>query len=136
VAFSDDSITLRVTETPSEFSLLLDSVKRLEVQRGKSSNARSGGFLGVLVGVVAAIPVALAEREGYTCTENSLAPCGGVWDPLVAIPIIFGGAGGILGGVVGNLVKTDRWEEVPLDRVRVSFAPQTDRVSFGFRIAF
>jgi hypothetical protein len=38
---------------------------------------------------------------------------------------------------VGALIKTDRWEEVPLDRLRVSFAPKRDgRFTVGFRIAF
>ena len=34
-------------------------------------------------------------------------------------------------------IKTDRWEEVPLDRLRVSFAPQRDaRFALGFSVSF
>ena len=47
-----------------------------------------------------------------------------------------GGLGLLFGTIVGLAVKSDRWEEVPLDRLRVSFAPGRDRVSFGFSFAF
>ncbi len=32
--------------------------------------------------------------------------------------------GGLLGLGIGALIKTDRWEEVPLDQFRVSLVPQ------------
>ncbi len=50
---------------------------------------------------------------------------------------IFGGAGAGLGALVGLLIKTDRWEEVPLNRFRVSFAPQRDgRFALGASVSF
>jgi hypothetical protein len=51
------------------------------------------------------------------------------------------GVGGLVGLVVGlgvsPLIKTERWEEVPLDRLRVSVAPQRDRrLGIGLAVAF
>ncbi len=36
------------------------------------------------------------------------------------------GAGGglLIGGAVGAIIRTDRWEEIPIGRLRVSFLPQ------------
>ena len=43
---------------------------------------------------------------------------------LAAVAGALLGAG--VGAVVGYFIKTDRWEEISLDRLRVSFAPQRD----------
>ena len=58
----------------------------------------------------------------------------------------FGALGGIVGGFVGHNIKTERWEEVPLEcrfcrvikqRLRVSLALQRDgRFALGFSIRF
>jgi hypothetical protein len=44
----------------------------------------------------------------------------------------------LLGVIIGGFIwKTDRWEEVPLDRLRVSFGPQRDgRFGFGASVRF
>jgi hypothetical protein len=57
--------------------------------------------------------------------------CFGVGAIVVAVPSAF------VGGIIGAFIKTDRWEEVPLDRLRVSFAPQRDgRFALGLSVAF
>jgi hypothetical protein len=63
-------------------------------------------------------------------------------DAWELVPEVYGGAlgmipGALLDATIGALIKTDRWEEVPLERLRVSVAPQRDgRFAFGVRIAF
>ena len=46
----------------------------------------------------------------------------------------------VLGGtgeLIGNSIKTDRWQAVPLDNVRVSFVPQRDgRFTLGMSVRF
>ena len=43
----------------------------------------------------------------------------------------------LVGFVVGDKIRTHDWEEVPLDRIRVSFVPQRDgRFAFGFSLDF
>ena len=47
------------------------------------------------------------------------------------------GVGGALGGITGYFIKTDRWEEIPLDRLRVSLAPERDGgFALGFSVGF
>ena len=47
------------------------------------------------------------------------------------------GVGFGVGLIAGFLWKADRWEEVPLDRLRVSFAPRRDgRFEFGLTFAY
>jgi hypothetical protein len=51
--------------------------------------------------------------------------------------LIVGAIGAVAGGLVGYFIKTDRWEEVPLERLRVSLAPQLDGgFALGFSVGF
>ena len=60
------------------------------------------------------------------CTEG-----GGFLEPTreqcIGLSTVGGAVvGTLLGLMVGRVIMTDRWREVPLDRVRVSFGPQRD----------
>ena len=86
-----------------------------------------GGLVGLGVGgAVGAVIGLLVDEHG-----NDLAPSDAA----------FMGAGffGVIGFAVGTTVGyiSDRWEEVPLDRLRVSFAPQRDgRFALGLSVSF
>ena len=107
----------------------LDSVTRFEVSRGQKRRTLSGlrnGFLsGMGIGIVTGSVLCAAEGCG------EWAGC-----VVTMTSAIGAGAGLIIGGVAGSLIKTDRWEAVPLDRFRVSFAPQRDGLALGVRVAF
>jgi hypothetical protein len=51
---------------------------------------------------------------------------------------VVGGLGGaLIGALIGSASKTDRWQEVPLDRLRVSLGPQRDgRFGLGASVRF
>jgi hypothetical protein len=56
---------------------------------------------------------------------------------VTATSVIGAGAGLVIGGVVGSLIKTERWEEIPLDQLRVSVAPQGEgRFAVGLTVRF
>ena len=126
-----DTLILVAGENASQIVVPLASVTRLAVQRGRKSNVGTGAavgafLLGVPGGVVAAI-ICNGSPYDVTCSPAS----------SILIGAAAGGAvGAVLGAAVGALSKTDRWEEVPLDRLRVSFVPKRDGVSFRLRIAF
>jgi hypothetical protein len=42
----------------------------------------------------------------------------------------------LLGTAIGFSIRTDRWEEVPLDQLRVSVVPQHDGVALAISVAF
>ncbi len=51
--------------------------------------------------------------------------------------VIGGVLGTAFGGLIGLQIQTDRWEEVPLDRLRVGFAPRQDgSLALGLSVRF
>jgi len=46
---------------------------------------------------------------------------------LLGGALLGGLAGAGLGALVGSTIKTDRWEPVPIDRLRVGVVPDRDR---------
>jgi hypothetical protein len=125
----------------------LASAVRFEVQRRKAFGAEKGLFIGLALGggsglLVGAFSELLASLEnlgpdfsGRSRTEDQSSACGET-DCLLRYTAIGAGAGAILGAVLGA-IKFAYWEEVPLDRLSASFAPQRDgRFAFGASISF
>ena len=51
--------------------------------------------------------------------------------------LIFGALGGAVGGITGYFIKTERWDEVPLERMSVGLTPQGDGgFALGFSVRF
>lgn len=112
----------------------LADIERLDVHTGRRSYAVTGGLIGAAVGLVIGTGVGVAEQSRYDCDpQNAWAPC---IPPLPTIPIMLGLLGGTVGAVTGAFIKTDRWEEMPLDGLRVSVAPRPGGVALGISIAF
>ncbi len=115
------------TLTVDTLRVAVASVTRLEVQRGRKS---WGAGKGALVGLGAAVPFLVVAVAIPDCGSN--AGCFDDWFAMGAV-ILFPA----IGAITGALVKTDRWEELPLDQLRVSFVPQRDgRFAFGLSVAF
>ena len=91
------------------------SLTRVDVNRGQKANAGKGALFGFLIGAGVG---AVALGSSDLCTET-LEVAGG------RCALIGAGGGGVagllLGAIAGALIKTDRWQKVPLDRLRVSF---------------
>ncbi len=90
--------------------LPLASVTRFEVHRGRKSRVGRGAL----------IDIGAAAFSGSCIFEGSdPCPVGGalMGAGLLVLP------GLLVGTVVGALSKTDRWEAVPLGRIRVTFTP-------------
>jgi len=91
------------------------SLTRVDVNHGQKSNVGKGALFGFLIGAGVGA-VALGSND-YCTLEVS--PAAG---SCALIGAGVGGVGGLLvGTVAGALIKTDRWRELPLDRLRVSF---------------
>ncbi len=112
----------------------ITSVTRLEARRPKYSRgarvALSAGWglaVGALVG--AGWGALVCGSGGFECDP---------WrQELFTAARFVGGWGLVLGAIHGLFASIDRWEEVPLDRFRVSFGPQTvGRFSLGVAVTF
>ena len=127
--------------SPQVYALTVprSSIIRLDVSWGKKSNAGLGTAIGLLAGG------ALGGLVGLGLFEEP-EPCKGLlcfeFGPENKSEAFWFGAmvGGLLGGAVGYLAGSpgsDVWEEVPLDRLRVSLGPQRDgRFGFGASVRF
>ena len=103
---------------------------RLDVSRGQKSNALLGAGIGLAAGALGAVVFCEFVEKGSCELFDD--------DITLEAALITGAIGGVAGGgVVGYFIKTDRWEEFPLERLRVSLSPQRDgrvraRVSVRF----
>ena len=112
---------------PSRLVIPLASLTRFEVHRGGKSHVGAGAGYGALAGAVIGVGSA-----AILCSSNGCAEYTG------AVYLVLGGggtlAGLLIGSIVGALIKTDRWEEIPLDCLRVSLGPQRDG-RFGLELS-
>ena len=118
------------TLTVDALRVALVNVTRLDVYMGRKGHADTGTWVGALV---VGVPLAILLVVACEDVSNFCNVAGGA-----AIGLLVGGAAGaLLGNTVGALIKTDRWEEVPLDALRVSVTPQRDgRFALGLSVRF
>ena len=102
-------------------TLAAGSITKLEASSGQKSNALLGLGIGAVVGAIG----------GVVYCENA------VCDQKAKAAAIFSLPGALIGVLIGAAIKTEKWEEVPLDQLRVSFGPQRGgRFAFGLSVAF
>ena len=117
-----------------------DFVTKLEVSTGRGySKAHAiagmigGMFVGSLIGI--AIADVTAPEEGCSSLDVTAKRDKG---NCLANGFLVGFLGGsLVGWGIGALIPGDRWADVPLDRLRVSFGPQRDgRFGLGLSVRF
>ena len=118
-----DSLVMRLPGyggTPNRLAIPLASVTRLELSMPGGSRAGQGALTGLAIGGVGGAIVAGTACAGDQLLEDAAGRC------ALAGAVIFGAGGALLGFIVGAMITGTRWEEVPLDRLRVSLGPQRD----------
>ena len=130
-AMTAESIIFATGNGGNRLAVPLDSVTRLEVIQGRSRHPWRGAGIGLLVGAAGGAVGTLIMCRNDGCWDYGT----GFW--VARLSASGAVVGAVMGGIVGTFIKTDRWEEVPLDRLRVSFAPQRDgRYKLGLRLTF
>jgi len=106
----------------------LADVSRLDVYAGRKSNTLLGGTIGaVVLGLTTTVIVSGVCSETGGCSAGT---------EVIAGALGFAG-GALVGAGIGAFIWTsDEWEEVPLDRLRVSVVPTRNGFGIGARIAF
>jgi len=131
-AFEPDSMVLSAENGQSRVVILLTSVSRLSVVRGQKSHLVTGAIVGgVALGTATAIAV-ISVCDPYGNPPNCSVTTGGI----VALTAAGAVVGAAIGAGIGSLVKSDRWEDVPLDQLRVSFVPHGRGLVVGMSAAF
>ena len=102
---------------------------RLDVSGGQKSHILLGAGIGFAAGALGAVVFCkVVEKGSCELTDD---------DITLKAALITGAIVGLAGGIVGNFIKTDLWEEVPLERLRVSLTPQLDGgFALGFSVRF
>jgi hypothetical protein len=94
-------------------------VTRLDVSWGRKRSVLPGLLIGAAAGGLIAAILPLCDSYDGTCSTRGELITGGV--------IAFGG----IGAGVGALVKSDKWVEMPMGRVRVGLQPIPSRRGVG-----
>ena len=129
----------RDTLTVDTLRIAVASVTRLDVHRGRHAGIVRGVMIGAGVGAFIGFFVGAAQAQDPPpqCGIGQVFCPGPNWEKaliygLVGIPL---GAGA--GALLGRIFASNRWEKVPLDGLRLSFAPQRDgRFAFGLSVRF
>jgi hypothetical protein len=97
------------------------------MHRGKKSNAGTGALFGAAAGLV---------LGGIWGSGNLARDADGTNSSQLGNAALGALGYGLLGFFLGALIRTDRWEEVPLDRLRMSLAPQREAVAVALTVSF
>ena len=133
VGLDDNQLTLNTEARHSSLVLPLASLTKLEVSQGMKSHIGRGALLGLLLGLVSAVAVCVAtveEAETNTFAPDLLRPCNGGLTGAVFLGSV------TLGVIIGAAVKTESWQDVPLDRIRVSLTPRGGGLAVSAKFVF
>lgn len=133
VEMGTDTCVLEVEDWAEPLALPLASLETLEVSRGTKSNAGKGAFTGGAVGWLFGLALGARGAEGADEDDphvwGLVEGQGDVW----TVAAIGGGVGATVGLLIGEMTRSDRWEEVPLDRLRV--VPTRDRRGLALSVS-
>lgn len=96
----------------------LSTVTRLEVSHGRRSYTLLGGGIGFLAGGLAGAKVGSSVEECPEDLDPQVCTAGGAAAGAIV--------GFLFGAIVGSLITSERWEAVPVERLRVTWAGPRD----------
>lgn len=116
VSLREDTITVATAETTT--SVGRTAISRLEVSRGQRSHRWVGAGAGFVVGAGATWLVLHSGGSTALCdrSANQDAMAGG---ECAGLTVLGGLAGAGLGYLVGALIRAERWQDMPVDRLRL-----------------
>jgi hypothetical protein len=120
-----DADTIGVDASPLPFA----TVTRLEVSAGQRTHPGTGLRIGFLVGAVigAIIGSGAGSENGEVCTPTQCGLAGAGILGLAGIPV---------GAMIGAMIHTERWQEVPPERWHVVSRPPRPPTLLRMAVAF
>ncbi len=127
---SGDTIVVEADDSRSAHPL--ESVSRVEVSTGTKSHWLTGAAIGFVVGGTVAYVALSSGGSTSICDQSANQDAASVGE-CIALSTAVGGLPGFgVGALVGTFIRSERWQEVPLNRLRVSAGPEPGA---GFRLA-
>ncbi len=141
VAYDRDTLMLLGGPRSDPLAVPLTSIMKLEVHRGQQPRGHTalravGGLVsGAALGAAIVAGLGVFIQATFNPFDKDFSELELEKDVLQAA--VVGGALGMIGGILMARTVVDRWEEVPLDRLRVSLGPQRDgRFGVGALVRF
>ena len=106
------------------------AIGAVEVSRGKRRHVLKGLLIGAAVGAVPGALSGAAYAETCDCSDPNYAGGAAIGALIFAVP------GAVLGAGIGALVRTEAWDEVPKDGLRVSIVPIVKGAGLGVALRF
>jgi hypothetical protein len=134
VAIEADSLV--VHDSVDTWRLSLASVEQVDLSRGRQSHTLLGAGIGFLVG--GGVAVALLYTGGSTslCDQSANQDAMNSGE-CIGLSALGGVAGAGLGAIIGGFIRTERWQGIPLKRLRVSLRPQAgSRLGLALAVVF
>ncbi|MDH4348275.1 MAG: hypothetical protein OEW17_05680, partial [Gemmatimonadota bacterium] len=112
-----------VLRTDTTRRVPLASVARLEAHAGRRSHWLAGAVIGLAAGASATYIALSGSGSTALCDQSANQDAIGSGECL-GLVALGGVAGAGLGALVGMFIKSDKWADVPTDRLRLTAAPQ------------
>lgn len=132
-SLSNDTLRLEDCRPDLDLEIIpLSTISRVQVYDGQ----RSHTILGALIGAGAGLATwGVIESVDSEPEDGWFEGLDRTLSTLMAVVLVAGGT--VTGGVVGTLITTDRWREVPKDQLQFSLTPMAGkRVGLSLTMRF
>ena len=126
-----DSVTLTVSGQSQSFGI--NSMDRFEVSQGERSHKLLGGVIGFVAGAGMAYWIVNSGGSTSLCDRDANQDAIGSGECVGAV-FLGGAVGWGLGYIIGGRIHTERWTQIPIERLRVSVG--SIRAGLALKISF
>jgi hypothetical protein len=123
----DDSFRLQVPGESAPIAVPRSAITEIAVSAGRHSNAAAGATVGFLAGAAGGVILFQAYNhcDGFFCGPYT----GGT----VALGAMLSGAtGALVGALIGSSITSERWVQLPLNRIHVTLGHGGPGVALSF----
>ena len=134
VRWQGDTLTLASGQSSTRYGV--NAISRVEVSRGTRSHRLLGAGIGFLAGGGVAAAVLYTGGSTSSCDQSANQDAMSTGE-CIGLTALGGLAGAGLGAIVGGFFRSERWDDVPLQQLRVSLGPRAGRrLGLGLQVTF
>jgi len=116
VKLNTDTLFLSLTNQTAPQAISFISVKSLEVSRGRKSKRGQGALIGLALGA----GIGYLSASSGANNPQAAEPKDFYYKTRIPAFALYGSG---IGALIGWATKVERWQAIPLDRVRLGFLP-------------
>lgn len=134
VLWQGDTLTVASGQSTTRYGV--NAISRVQVSRGTRSHRLVGAGIGFLAGGGVAAAVLYTGGSTSSCDQSANQDAMSAGECL-GLAAAGGLVGAGLGALVGGFFRSERWDDVPLERLRVSLGPMAGRrFGLALQVAF